>query len=482
MSIHTSTRLAPQATTTHGHGLRRRPAGTLAVLAALALTGCAGTTPPVDPALRVPAGWQQAASTDAEAARPAGASGDLAWWQALGDPALSALLQQATQHNADLARAAIRVRRAQLQAGLAASDQLPSVSVRGSTNTSRALTSDATTVRQHGLTGTVSWEADLWGRLAAARDAAQWEAEATEADRQGVALALTATVARLYWQLGYLNQRVDASLQSIAYAERTQALVEAQYRAGAASGLERAQATQLLASQQAAHTQWLQQRVETRHALALLLGGEPTAALPTPAQLPQADLPPVAPGLPAALLTRRPDIVAAEHRLRRTVASVDATRRAFYPALTLTGSVGTSSTELADVLRNPVGTLGAGLLLPFVQWRDMQRNIAVAQADQELAVWSYRQTWYQALADVEDALSALQQYDVQGEQLLAATQAARDAERLSEARYRAGAVALKTWLDAQESRRQVENSLALNRLNRLQARATLFQALGGGVG
>jgi len=190
----------------------------------------------------------------------------------------------------------------------------------------------------------------------------------------------------------------------------------------------------------------------------------------------------VAPGLPAALLTRRPDIVAAEHRLRRTVSSVDATRRAFYPALTLTGSVGTSSTELADVLRNPVGTLGAGLLLPFVQWRDMQRNIAVAQADQELAVWTYRQTWYQALADVEDALSALHQYDVQGEQLLVATQAARDAERLSEARYRAGAVALKTWLDAQESRRQVETSLALNRLNRLQARATLFQALGGGVG
>jgi len=93
----------------------------------------------------------------------------------------------------------------------------------------------------------------------------------------------------------------------------------------------------------------------------------------------------------------------------------------------------------------------------------------------------YRQSWYQALADVETALSARLQYEDQGVKLLLAVEAAQKGERLSEARYRAGAVPLKTWLDAQETRRQAENNLAQNRLNRLNALVTLYQALGGSV-
>ena len=298
----------------------------------------------------------------------------------------------------------------------------------------------------------------------------------------GAALSLSVTVAQLYWQLAYLNQRVEASEQSIAYARETLRLVRAQYEAGAVSGLEIAQATQSLASQEAAHTQWLQQRVEARNALSILFDGPPgVQAQDDDRRLSQAELPPVSAGLPASLLTRRPDLQASELRLRKTLATVDATRRSYYPTLTLTGGVGSSSSALSEVLRNPVGTLGAGLLLPFIQWRDMERNVAISQTDHELAVVAYRQAWYQALSDVEDALSAQQQYEAQGVQLTTAAQAARQAERLNEARYRAGAVPLKSWLDAQESRRQAENNLAQNQLNRLLNRATLFQALGGTI-
>ncbi|MBI2732409.1 MAG: TolC family protein, partial [Aquabacterium sp.] len=104
-----------------------------------------------------------------------------------------------------------------------------------------------------------------------------------------------------------------------------------------------------------------------------------------------------------------------------------------------------------------------------------------SQADDEVAVRGYRQSWYQALADVESALSARLQYENQGTQLALAVKAAQEAERLSEARYRAGSVALKTWLDAQETRRQAENNLAANRLNRLNALVTLYQAAGGSL-
>jgi outer membrane protein TolC len=197
--------------------------------------------------------------------------------------------------------------------------------------------------------------------------------------------------------------------------------------------------------------------------------------------LPDGALPAVTAGAPASLLSRRPDLRAAELRLRKSVATVDATKVSFYPSLTLTGSVGGSSEALSHVLSDPVGTLGAGLILPFVQWRDMQRSVAISQADYEVAVLGYRQSWYQALSDAENALSARVQYEAQGVSLAQALKAAQTAERLSEVRYRSGSVALKIWLDAQETRRQAENNLAQNRLNRLNALVTLYQALGGGL-
>lgn len=363
-------------------------------------------------------------------------------------------------------------------AGQAASDQLPTLSVKGSTSAARPL-DGGSTIRTSSASAGVSWELDLWGRLASLRNAADWEAQATEEDRQAAALALVGTVANQYWLVAYLNQRVTASEQSIAYARQTLKLVQAQYDTGSTSGLELAQATQSLAAQEAAHTQWLQQRVQARNALAILFDGPPGVALDESQALPEGALPEVPADLPASLLTRRPDLRAAELRLRKTLANVDATRTSFYPTLSLTGSVGGSSTALSQVLDNPVGTLGAGLVLPFVQWRDMNRAVAISQADHEVAVRGFRQTWYQALADVENALSARLQYEDQGRRLTQALEAAHTSERLSEVRYRAGAVPLKTWLDAQETRRQAENNLAQNRLNRLNALATVYQTLGG---
>lgn len=445
--------------------------GSVALAAAL-LSACAAPGHYARPDVKVPEAWQQGDAARQAALAP--------WWQGLQDPVLTQLIQDALARNNNLAQAAIKVRRAQLVAGQAASDQLPSLSVKGSSTASRQLDGGPTT-RLSTVTAGASWEVDLWGRLASLRSAADWEAQATEQDRQAAAMSLVGTVANLYWQVAYLNQRVEASQQSIDYARQTLKLVEAQYKVGATSGLEVAQATQALAAQEASHTQWLQQRVQARNALAILFDAPPSVATKETLRLPEGALPDVQPGAPASLLARRPDLQAAELRLRKSLASVDATRASFYPTLSLTGSVGGSSTALSNVLSDPVGTLGAGLVLPFVQWRDMQRSVDISQADYEVAVLGYRQSWYQALSDVENALSARVQYENQGVQLALAVKAARDGERLSEARYRAGAVPLKTWLDAQEARRQAENNLAANRLNRLNALVTLYQSAGGGL-
>jgi len=445
----------------------------LGVVASLGACATAGVYQRPDVA--VPAQWQQSQAAAPEATVSALSA---SWWEVFGDPTLNQLVDAALARNNNLAVAAVRVRRAQLLAGLASSARLPSINAGVNASASRALDGGDTT-RNNGVSVGASWELDLWGRLAAQRDVAEWEAKATEEDRQAAALALVGTTAQLYWQVAYLNQRIEASEQSVAYARKTLELVQAQHRAGSVTGLEEAQAAQTLASQEAGHTQLLQQRVEARNALAILFDGPPGVTLDEAKRLPDGALPVIKAELPASLLTRRPDLRAAELRLRRTLASVDATRRSYYPTLSLTGSLGSSSSSLSNVLSNPIGTLGAGLALPFLQWRDMQRNIAVSQADHEAAVIEFRQSWYEALADTENALSARTQFDRQAEQLDIALSMAQRAERLSELRYRAGAVSLKTWLDAQETRRAAENNLAQNRLNRLNNLVVLFQSLGG---
>jgi NodT family efflux transporter outer membrane factor (OMF) lipoprotein len=455
-----------------------------AVAAAVWLSGCAsqpaGMNAPLAGGASVPAAWQyNSLPAQGEAAVPL----DEAWWKRFNTPELDALIDRVLASNTSLGMAAIKVRQAQLRTDLASAARLPSVGAQVNVGASRLLEQqELGTTRTASTSLGASWELDLWGRLSAQRDAAQWEATASEADRRGVALSLVGTTARLYWQLAYLNDRVASANKSLAYARKTLDLVKAGHRAGALSGVEEAQAMQAVKAQEAGVSQLTQARMEATQALALLLDG-PTQAAQVPQQpsWPKGAWPALAADLPAQVLARRPDLQAAESRLRAAYAAVDATRSSFYPKLTLTGSVGGASTSLGDVLSNPVGSLGASVLLPFLQWRDMQRNVAISQLDADAAVLGFRQTLYSALADVDKALSARTQLNAQALAQNERLAQAQKVERLSELRYRSGADPLKTWLDAQEARQQAEVAASEVRFNQLSNWVSLVQALGGGA-
>ncbi|SMC27962.1 efflux transporter, outer membrane factor (OMF) lipoprotein, NodT family [Andreprevotia lacus DSM 23236] len=442
---------------------------------ALLLAGCGSAmqTRYQRPDVDLPAQWHAPSRSGAQLA-----AGE-AWWQRFGDPALDALIARALRSNNDLAVAAIKVRRARLQAGLTDTNLMPTLGVSGNASVSKDLKSGGPSTRSYGVTATLGYEVDLWGKLARQRDAAAWEATATEQDRRAAALSLIGTTAQLYWQLGYLNQRIANGEASIAYSEKTLQLVQVQHRAGAASGLDELQAAQSLASQQASLIALRQQRDEARNALAILFDQAPGATTAEPARLPTATLPEVPAGIPADVLAHRPDLQAAEWRLRASLANVDATRASFYPTFSLTGSVGSSSTTLRDVLSNPIGTLGAGLTLPFLQWNTTQLTIQTSQADYEAAVIGFRQSLYKALAEVENALSARNHDREEGEALQRSLDLATRAEKLAEVRYRAGKTGVKEWLDQQEARRSAENALAENRYRQLNGVMTVYRVLGG---
>jgi len=466
-----------------------RPLLLSAALAVL-VAGCA-TTPSADPAadLRVPAGYGRgdaAANAPVQAverdltAPPADVRAD-AWWQGFADPRLDRLVERVLDGNTDMASAGLKLERARAQAGLAGAELWPQASGSASANGSRAIDSGDDWSRNHSAGVSLGWELDLWGKLRGQRDIARWEAQATAQDLQNTVLSLIGQSCELYWQLAYLNQAITSGQANLERLERTAALVQSQFDAGAVSRLEVRQARQNIESQRAAQAQLEQQRVETRNALTVLLDGQAWPLADEPQDLDIAHSPAIAEGLPAELLARRPDLRAAELRLRQSLANIKVTATSYYPSLNLTGSVGSSAPSLGDVLRHPVATLGAGLSLPFLKFRQMQLNIDSADLSYQIAANDFRKTLHTALSEVDNALSARERLAEQ----VAAAQASHDEAveiaRLYEVRYRAGATDLRTWLEAQQTRRNAELSLAQARRSQLVNDVTLYKALGGGA-
>jgi NodT family efflux transporter outer membrane factor (OMF) lipoprotein len=454
------------------------------LLSTLALAGCGSffDTDYTHPDVSVPQGWigtSDASGTSAKSADAVARADTSNWWHNFNDGALDRLVGMALATNNDLAVATIKVRQAQLAAGLAKSDLFPDLSAGADGSTERQLDQDHRITRSYGTNATIAYEVDLWGKLGDSYDAKKWEALATLQDRESTALTLTGTVANLYWKAVYYQQRLAIAQASIDYARKTLELVSVQYQSGASSSLEMYEARQSLESQLADYTQIAQSLRETKNALSILFDQPPADIKVTRTALPESGLPDIAAGLPAQLLERRPDIRASQLRLREDVAELNATRKSLLPTLDLTGKLGTSSDELRNILENPVGTLAASIALPFLNWNEGQLNIKVSQAQYDQDIATYRQSLYQAFSDVENALSARDHYIAQGNNLEAALDDARSAESIYETRFREGAVSMQDWLDAQQKRRTAEESLLENRLNRILNLITLYQALGG---
>nr|WP_174507364.1 efflux transporter outer membrane subunit [Acinetobacter sp. Marseille-Q1620] len=402
------------------------------------------------------------------------------WWTLFGDQQLNQLVNEVLTRNTDLAVAGINLQQARLRAGLARDQQLPQINAGGSTGHSFDLGSSRDSDNGISLNAGVSYELDLFGKLARQTEASKWEALATEQDLQATGQTLIGTTANLYWQLGYLNERYATAQQSLATTQKLYELVRTQYKAGAVSGLDLTQAEQSVQSQKATLSQIDQQRVEARTALAVLLQ-IPVQQLniQEPSRLPEASLPNVSAGLPADILSRRPDLQAAELRLREALATKDATKASYYPSISLTGSLGSSSTSLTELVKNPALALGASLSLPFLQYNQMQKNLKISDLDYEKAIVQYRQTLYQAFADVENALSNRTELDKQVALQKRNLELAEKTERLNEVRYKNGAVPLKNVLDAQETTRNARLSLIQTKQSQYNAYVTLMQALGG---
>lgn len=443
-------------------------------LALPVLTGCLGMRPPIPPAsmVTVPSQWRSAVDNPVPI--------DRAWWRAFGDPTLDALVQRALDNNANMEQAVSRVEeaRALLKYVQAQESPLSSIGLTGGKSQIGFL--GRPLVGWSGVPQVaVSYDLDLFGRLSLATKSAKATLLAATATRDAIALAVASTTASTYITLLGLDARLATTRATLA--SRADALTYAKRRAqsGYTSRLELNQAeaeyraTELLVP--AAELAISQ----TENALSVLIGETPHG-IDRDRALDSLNLPAIPNGLPASLLRRRPDLVAAEQTLVASDHSLDSSRAAMLPNLSLTGGGGLSLSNLN--ITNPIQlfSLGGSVLSPLFDagWLRAQSDAAAARRDQ--AAFAYRAAALTAFREVEDGLDGVHRLDEEQSAVRGEIAALRESLRISTNRYRGGYSPYLDQLDAERGLLAAELVLIQLQADLLNSYITLYRTMGGG--
>ena len=425
---------------------------------------------------------------------PAAASGQipstpLDWWRLFNDGTLNELVTGARSNNADMRLAAARVQEAEAVLREARGALFPDVTGgysatrnRVSTRTEPPPTPTAGLERsQHTLSASTSFELDFWGRFSRASEAARANLLASQLSREVVALTLAGTTAQAYFALRSLDAQVAVLDHTIRLRRDSLAIARARADAGLASELDVHQAQGALADALVQQRDARRNRSLVERQLAQLSGRLDLKVIP--ADLFALPVPPAPPaGLPSSLLERRPDIRAAEESLVAANAQIGVARAALFPAITLTGALGTQSAEFSTLLASGAGiwSIGFGLALPIFDAGRRSARVDQATARREQSVANYQRSVENGFREVADALVNAEQSGGAEAELLARLEAARNALELSRIRYEAGYSPYLEVLDAQRTANDAELAFVRNRQARLAFSVELMKALGGG--
>jgi multidrug efflux system outer membrane protein len=409
---------------------------------------------------------------------------DVPWFDVFGDPALRSLIDEALRDGFDSRIAAARVEQARARYGIAGSRRFPDVGYAAAYeygHTSKFATPSDVTGGILVANVNASWEIDLWGHIRRLNEAARAEYLASEEARRGVLLSLISEVAAAYFDLRELDEELDIAKRNIAAFQNTADLFRKRFEGGTASRLDTSRAEALLASESAQIPLLEQAIVAKENQISLLLGRNP-GPVARGQSLDQQPLPPsVPPGVPSALLLRRPDVRQAEQQLIAANAGIGVAEAAFYPTLSLTGLFGGQSTQLASLLGSgKTWSIESSLLGPIFNAGRLRSERRLAVAEFEEARLSYERDITAALGEVSTDLVTNEKIAEAEAQRARAVELDREAVRLATVRYESGFSAYFEVLDAQEQLLAAETSLAQLRRDRLVAIVDLYRALGGG--
>ncbi len=412
------------------------------------------------------------------------------WWKAFDDQRLNRVVRQVAKNNPDIRKAAATVLETRSVLTQTRADEYPELNfsaeaARQQQSVVDPFTGNNVSVKNDSFTLSLpaSYELDLWGRLSRASEAARAELMAAEANRRTVVQSLIAETVTTYLDIRSLEHRIEITRRLIDSRKRNLEIVNRRYERGLTSVLDVRQARRSLARAEAQMPGLVQSLGQSRQALKTLQGRYPKIDTKASRQIRDFEaLPPVPGGLPSQLLKRRPDIRAAEARLKAACARIGVAKASRFPTISLTGSLGYTSDSL-DTLIDPASELwriaASGLQPVFdAGKRAAAQRAAEARYRQETA--AYAKTVLNAFAEVEGALLTREQQIQRRKRLLNLVEEARATANIARQRYQRGLSEYVNVLEAEQALYEAELSLAENRYTIYKNRVRLHRALGGG--
>jgi NodT family efflux transporter outer membrane factor (OMF) lipoprotein len=459
------------------------------------VAGCSPVPTYQRPATTLPEGFKEEPGW--RPASPADGQARAEWWTWLGDSELDALQARVLVSNQNLAAATAAYDQARAVVREQRSALFPSVDLQASASHTGSFgnggpglsngaaggasgTGTAGAGRRYSASVGASWEVDVFGRLRASVSQAGALAQASAADLANAALAARGELALDYVQLRAIDAQTDILAAAIAGYERALQITNNRYAAGVVGRVDILQAETQLRNARADAADLGRQRAALEHAIAVLVGENPSSfALSKAEWAPQ--IPDVPAVLPSALLERRPDIASAERRVAAANAALGIERAAYFPTLNLSGSAGFGASSLASLfdVASSVWSLGATGLMTLLDFGGRSARVAQARAAYEQTVAEYRQTVLVAFQQTEDQLAAVRILEQVEQERAAATSAANQAEQITLNQYAAGVVSYSDVILAQATALSARQASVTTTLNRQTAAIALIQAIGG---
>jgi multidrug efflux system outer membrane protein len=415
---------------------------------------------------------------------------DADWWKSVEDPVLDGLMDEALGNNLSVKAAAANVLQAAGVLMQVRSPLFPQAEYGGSASRERATELGAAPLlsalvpnpqNSFQLLAGVTWEIDLWGRVRRLSEAAQADLLATREARRGVILSLVASVAQAYIQLRGLDEQLEIARRTLAAYGESVRLFELQFKYGQVSMMTVEQARSQYQTAAAAIPQIESQIAQTENGLSTLLGRSP-GPIPRGRSILQLSLPAVPAGLPSLLLERRPDLAQAEQNLIAANAQIGAAKSLYFPTVSLTGALGTQSSELSNLFKGASRTWNyAGSFTgPVFTGGAVYGQVKQAEAGRETALFNYRNAILSAFSDVENALISRLRLSEQLQAQQGLVDSLREYARLAWMQYNGGYTPYLTVLNAESQLFPAELNYAQIRTSLLTAYVTIYKAMGGG--
>jgi len=408
------------------------------------------------------------------------------WWTTFNDPVLTSLMERAVSENLSLKEALSRVRQARIQRGITRADEFPSVDGTGSMGRSyrEDMAGDFTGNNSFRLGLDASWELDIFGGVKRSLEVSDAELQATQESYRNVLVSLLAETATNYIQMRSYQSRLSVAEANLKTQEETFDITQWRYQAGLTTGLDVERASANLERTRAQIPSLKSSLEKTKNRIAVLLGGQPGALdidldAYTPVPIAPGE---IAVGIPADLLSRRPDLRKAERDLAAQTARIGTAEARRYPRISLSGNIGLDSLNLGDLVGTDSLSTGvaSGISWPVFKAGAIMRNIELQWERQDQALLTYKAALLTALEDVENALTAYSYELARREHLLKESQAAQRSTEISRAQYSSGLIDFQSVLDTERTLLSSQDQVAQSDAQVILNIVSLYKALGGG--